>query len=164
MWRKIQKLCSTACPSHIIVDFEKAAINSFMQYFPHTTIKGCFFHLTQNIWRKTQELGLQARYQQDSEFALKIRMLPALAFATPTDIPDLFTELFMELPPEAYELASYLESTYIGRHIASSIALPSLFPIEMWNNHYLVHHGIPRTTNAVEAWQEMSILKKERFD
>ena len=78
-------------------------------------------------------------------------MLSALAFATPTDIADLFNELFMELPPEAYELASYFESTYIGRHIASSIALPSLFPIEMWNNQYLVHHGIRRTTNAV-AW------------
>ena len=152
MWRMIKELCPTACPSHMIVDFEKAAINAFMEYFPDTAIKGCFFHLSQNIWRKVQEFGLQSRYQQDSVFALKIRMLPALAFATPTDIPELFTELFMEPPPEAYELASYFESTYIGRHIAGSIVIPSMFPIEMWNNHNLVHHGIPRTTNAVEAW------------
>ena len=142
----MKELCSTACSSHMIVDLERAAIDSFMEYFPHTTIKGCSFRLTQNIWRKTR------KHQQDLGFALKIRMLPALAFTTPTDIPDLFNELFMELPPEAYELASYVESTYIGRHIASAIALPSMFPIEMWNNHYLVHYGIPRTTNAVEAW------------
>ena len=141
MWRKIEELCPIACPSHMIIDYEKAAINAFMEYFPDTTIKGCFFHLSQNIWRKVQEFSLQSRYQQDSVFALKIRMLPALAFATPTDIPEIFTKLFLELPPEAYELASYFESTYIGRHIASSIAIPSMFPIEMWNNHNLVHHG-----------------------
>ena len=52
-------------------------------------------------------------------------MIPALAFATPTEILDIYTELFMEMPPEAY---------------ASSIAIPSMFPIEMWNNHHLVHH------------------------
>ena len=152
MWSKIKDLCPTACPSHIIVDFEMASINAFRKYFPHTTIKGCFFHLTQNIWRKVQELGLQSRYNQDPLFALQIRMLAALAFATPTDIPELFSEIFMQLPMEAYDLAAYFEATYVGRHISSSNVVPSMFPIEMWNNHHLVHQGIPRTTNSVEAW------------
>ena len=152
MWRRIKDLCPTACPSHIIVDFEKASINAFRENFPRTTIKGCFFNLTQNVWRKIQEFGLQSRYTQDPIFALKVRMLPALAFATPTDVLDLFTEVFMELPTEAYDLAIYFEKTYVGRHISSSIHVPSMFPTEMWNNHQLVNHGIPRTTNAIEAW------------
>ena len=152
MWSTIKNLCPTACPSHIIVDFELASINAFREYFPDTTIKGCFFHLAQNVWRKTQEFGLQSRYKHDPLFALQIRMLPALAFATPTDIPELFSEIFIELPAEAYELAAYFESTYVGRYISSSNVVPSMFPLEMWNNHNLVHQGIPRTTNAVEAW------------
>ena len=80
-------------------------------------------------------------------------MLPALAFATPTDIPELFNNLFLQLPVEAYDLALYFEATYIGRHIANSPLLSSpLFPMEMWNNHFMVQHGLPRTNNAVEAW------------
>ena len=47
---------------------------------------------------------------------IKVRMLPSLAFATPTEIPELFNQLFIELPPEAFDLALYFESTYIGRH------------------------------------------------
>ena len=29
----------------------------------------------------------------------------------------------------------------------------TLFPIDMWNHHHDVPQGIPRTTNAVEAWR-----------
>ena len=105
MWEQIKILCPNACPSHLIVDFELAAINSFSLNFPGTQIKGCFFHLTQNLWRKIQELGLKARYQQDPSFALQVRMIPSLAFATPTDVPDLFSQLFATLPPESYDLA-----------------------------------------------------------
>ena len=104
------------------------------------------------MWRKIQEFGLQSRYQQDSIFAVQIRMLPALAFATPTNVAELFTKVLMQLPTEAYEVAAYFESTYVGRHISSSLVVPGMIPIEMWNNHMLVHQGIPRTTNAVEAW------------
>ena len=69
-----------ACPLHIIVDFDKTASNAFMEYFPGTTIKVCFFHLSKNLWRKVHEFGLQSSYQQDSVIALKFRMLPALPF------------------------------------------------------------------------------------
>ena len=80
-------------------------------------------------------------------------MLPSLAFATPTDIPELFNQLFIDLPPEAYDLALYFESTYIGRHTANSALMsPPLFPLQMWNQHFMVQNGLPRTTNAVEAW------------
>ena len=112
MWEEIKILCSNACPSHLIVDFELAAINSFSLSFPGTQINGCFFHLAQNLFRKIQELGLKPRYQQDSSFVLQVRMIPSLAFATPTDVLHLFSELFATLPPESYDLAIYFERTY----------------------------------------------------
>ena len=43
--------CST---HHLIVDYEKAGINSFQHFWSTTNIKCCFFHFTQNIWRKVQ--------------------------------------------------------------------------------------------------------------
>ena len=153
MWDQVKLLCPDACPTHLIVDFEKAAINAFSRHYPLTQIKGCFFHLTQNIWRKVQEFGLQRKYQEDPIFALQIRMIAALAFAPQSDVPELFNQLMMQLPTEAYNVALYFESTYIGRRLAnSSIVLPSLFPLEMWNNQQSVQQGLPRTTNAVEAW------------
>ena len=153
MWTQVQTLCPNACPTHLIVDFEKAAINAFERDYPHTQVKGCFFHLTQNFWRKIQELGLKTKYQNDPSFALQTRMIPALAFATPTDIPDLFHQLFAQLPSDAYDLALYFESTYIGRHMPnSSVVIPSTFSLDMWNYHMTVHQGLPRTTNAVEGW------------
>ena len=152
MWNKVLDLCPTACPTHLIVDFEIASINAFSQYFLTTKVQGCFFHLYQNVWRKVQHFGLAGRYKQDVE-AIQVRMLPALAFATPTDIPELFNNLFLQLPVEAYDLALYFEATYIGRHIANSPLLSSpLFPMEMWDNHFMVQHGLPRANNAVEAW------------
>ena len=39
MWNKIKVLCPTACPTHIIVDFEKGSINAFKESFPHTIVK-----------------------------------------------------------------------------------------------------------------------------
>ena len=77
-----------------MVDFEIASIHAFSQYFPGTKVQGCFFHLCQNVWRKVQQLGLAGRDMQDAKFALKVRMLPALSFATPTDVSKHFNRLF----------------------------------------------------------------------
>ena len=112
------------------MDFEKAAINSFQQVWPATQVKSCFFHLTQNIWRKVQAEGLQAAYNQDEELALRIRLLPALAFASPFDVLEVFGDVVQELVVPTRIPCSQLRCGY----------------------HYDTAFGLPRTTNAVEAW------------
>ena len=64
MWQQVQLLCPEADPTEILMDFEKAAINSFEHTWPGSIVKGCFFHLTQNIWRKVLAAGLQAAYSE----------------------------------------------------------------------------------------------------
>ena len=153
MWQQIQLLCPNAQPSRMLMDFEKAAINSFQQVWPATQVKCCFFHLTQNIWRKVQAEGMQAAYNQDEELALRIRLLPALAFASPFDVLEVFGDVVQELPmPQATGLVLYFEKTYVGRKLPGGTYQDPLFPIEMWNYHYDTAFGLPRTTNAVEAW------------
>ena len=61
MWLQIQILCPNAQPTHMLMDFEKAAINSFQHFWPNTNVKGFFFHHTQNIWRKIQAEGVTRR-------------------------------------------------------------------------------------------------------
>ena len=156
MWEQVQTLCPDAQPTHLIIDFEKAAINSFQIIWYNTNVKGCFFHLTQNMWLKIQAEGLQSDYNNDEsviKIRLKIRHLPALAFVSPFDVRDYFETAIEHLPnPGLQGLVLYFEQTYIGRTLAGGFHQEPLFPIQMWNQHHEVTQGIPRTTNAVEAW------------
>ena len=82
MWTEYTRLCSNECPTHLILDFEKIAINAYSNQYPGTQVKGCFFHLTQN----------------------------------------------MDLSTDVYDLALYLDSTYLGRQLADrSIVSSSTF-------------------------------------
>ncbi|KAI6657779.1 hypothetical protein LOD99_522 [Oopsacas minuta] len=138
----------------MLLDFEKGAITSFEHVWPNTVVKCCFFHLTQNIWRHVQSVGLQSAYTHDEELAMCIRRIPALAFARPADVHDLFDQVAMDLPltSEIGELVDYFERTYIGRTLASGYHVAATFPIDLWNYHLSTPFGLPRTTNAVEAW------------
>ena len=115
-------------------------------------VKGCFFHLTQNPWRKVGAAGMQAEHSQDEELAITIRQIPALAFATPHEVPELFAEVAVQLrTPEGNDMIHYFERAYIGRRLPSGAHQQTLFPIDMWNHHFDTAFGLPRTTNAVET-------------
>jgi len=62
-------------PRVIATDFEKGAINALREVFPHVTVSGCHFHLSQSVLRKVNELGLKTTYEGDAEFALHIRII-----------------------------------------------------------------------------------------
>ena len=116
-------------------------------------MKGCFFHLTQNICRKVQSEGLQNEYQQNPDFALQVKLLSALAFAPPFDVQTLFPVVVQNLPmPVTEGLVLYFERTYIGRTLPGGAFQQPIFSIAMWNYHLEALAGYPRTTNAVEAW------------
>ena len=57
MWNEIKKSCPNSTPSYLIVDFEKAAINSFSLHYPATQIKGCFFHIAQTFGEKFKKFA-----------------------------------------------------------------------------------------------------------
>ena len=123
MWEQVELLCPQADPTVMLMDFELAAINSFQHTWPATMVKGCFFHLTQNLWRKVQATGMQPAYCQDEELAIRIRQIPALAFAAPHEVPHLFDQVAALLPsPAADDLIEYFErltrhSVYLGQRM-----------------------------------------------
>jgi transposase-like protein len=41
-------------PATVTLDFEKAAINAFHESFPDAAVTGCFYHLSQSVYRKVQ--------------------------------------------------------------------------------------------------------------
>ena len=46
----------------------------------HVETKGCFFHLTQSMWRKIQQLGLVEQYRANDDIKQYCGMIDALAF------------------------------------------------------------------------------------
>ncbi|XP_031331214.1 uncharacterized protein LOC116181977 [Photinus pyralis] len=49
--RELKRIQVGLQPSELMMDFEQAAIQAFELEFPQLRITGCFFHLTQSIWR-----------------------------------------------------------------------------------------------------------------
>lgn len=56
-FNKILSIIQQWQPLTIIVDFEKAAIAAIRTMFPNTTIRGCWFHSSQVVWRKVTNIG-----------------------------------------------------------------------------------------------------------
>ena len=131
-----------------MIDFEKAAMNSFENNFP-ALISGFFFHLSQNIWRKIQTEGLTFQYHTDREFVLKLKMLPSLAFVPEEDVPDCFTILMTDFPESALNVAKYFEETYIGKRLPDQSRRVTPFPSRIWNMYQRVLQQLARTTNSV---------------
>ena len=56
-WGEISNLVP-GIPQDIIFDSERAVMNTMQFLLPTMEIKGCFFHLSSNIWKHIQSSGL----------------------------------------------------------------------------------------------------------
>ena len=139
-------------PSTLVTDFEQGASNAFRLKFPGIECTGCFFHLSQNVYRRVQLNGLQERYANDAQLALAIRMLPALAFVPIGDVVNYFEELEDNFPDEAEPILTDFEQTYIGTLRPHGQRRTLLFPIALRNVHDRTLMGEDRTNNAQEGW------------
>ncbi|KAK3933198.1 FLYWCH-type zinc finger-containing protein 1 [Frankliniella fusca] len=121
-------------PGTVVSDFKLAIINSVKAIFPHATLRLCFFHLGQSLWRNVQGAGLQAAYSDPEHRDLKdgVHMLLSLAFVPVEDLPAAFEELRNDLVDDLLDIADTFEKTYI-QYVAAQ-------------------HGEQRTNNLCEAW------------
>lgn len=152
VFSQVKALIPTAQPVTAMMDYEKAAMNSFCESFPEAEIHGCFYHLSQSIHRKMQGLGFQTRYQEDTEFATYVRMISAIAFVPLQDTVSAF-EALQDSTTDAdlQQLFDYFEDNYIGTRRRRGRAAP-LFAHAVWSVHSRVERHLPRTNNNVEGW------------
>lgn len=146
-------------PRMLMVDFEVAAHNAFRSVFGNEfALSGCHFHLCQSVNRKVGDVGLRAQYVQDREFALKIRLLPALAYVPVDQVPILFDIVAAQIGPEGADVTQYFSEYYVhGRSIRTGNRgrprrEPPLFEPQMWNCYQQFLDGDPTTNNACEGW------------
>ncbi|XP_066969266.1 uncharacterized protein [Macrobrachium rosenbergii] len=93
LFAQIKSMVPNLQVSTITSDFELAAITAVKEEFSTASHYGCLFHLGQCLYRKICDCGLKVRYDTDSEFALKIRMLLALAFVPVDKVTESFEAL-----------------------------------------------------------------------
>ncbi|KAI6655345.1 hypothetical protein LOD99_2180 [Oopsacas minuta] len=148
---KLLEIQTQLDPSTIMIDFEKAVINVFEDKFL-AVISGCFFHLSQNVYRKIQLEGLTTIYQVNREFLLKLKMLPSLAFVPEQDVMDCFDILMADFPESALGVATNFEDNYNGKRLTNNSRRIPPFPIRIWNMYERVRQQLPRTNNIVEGW------------
>ena len=129
---ELRRLCPSWNPKSMMVDFEKAAINTFQETFNLLSISGGFFHFQKSIQRKLQvsldsfsrsvdfnsrshALGLKTNYENDSKFPYDVNKIASLAFLQPGDVIQGFDDLYRSLPSILEPVLDYVEDTYIGR-------------------------------------------------
>lgn len=145
-------------PERIVMDFEIAALNAFSANFPNATINGCYFHLSQCMWRKIQEnKATLQRYKSDGEFMLHIKMILALAFLPIDDVELAFLTLtaspfFIANLQHLQPIINYFEKTYVGYYNEEGIHTSPLISIKTWNVFNSTLSSQPRTNNHVEGW------------
>ena len=138
-------------PQTVLIDFELAEKNALEAVFPGVTVKGCFFHFSQNIWRKVQANGLQGRYQQEPAIAEQVGKIAALAFVPEADVQRYFNVLSQNVDQDLDVIMDYIEEYYLGVFRRGRFRRPR-FPITWWGVYDRVNASLPRTNNAVEGW------------
>ena len=84
-------------PGKLLLDFEQADIQTFQKNFPDSKLSGCFFPISQSFMRKIAELGLKKDYETNHEFALALKMLPALASEKEEKIGKTYDKIVKEI-------------------------------------------------------------------
>ena len=144
-------------PTEFLLDFEKAAMNGANINFNGVDIKGCFFHLCSNIWKRFQNSRLKWLYENDQEFSTLMRMVASLA-CVPIDVPRAFYDLEADIRLNYNNhngvdaVLDYVEDTYIGRQRRGRPCDIPMFPIQIWNMYDRTFAQLPRSNNNVEGW------------
>lgn len=109
-------------PQNIISDFENGIIAAVEIELPNTHHHCCLFHLTSNIWKHVQRLGLSGHYMTDNNLKHNIRKLMALPFIPLLLIRNCFANLkdsadsitLRRQYPSLRQLYIYFENNYIN--------------------------------------------------
>ena len=115
VFRKVIELRPSLTPVSILIDFEQGTMNALATVFPHATVLGCLFHLSQSLWRRIQNEGLSNLYRDDENIKLYSKMLIALSFVPPEDVGSAFDELNDSRPDNLQNVYDYWEDNYVGR-------------------------------------------------
>ena len=65
---KISNVTNHVNPESIMIDFEQSMMGALDQLYPIVPQKGCFFHLSKNVYKRVQDESISRLYRNDEEF------------------------------------------------------------------------------------------------
>ena len=111
-------------------------------------IKGCFFHVSSNMWKHIQSDGLQERHNEDPQFALHLHMFAALAFVLENNVNKYLNKLRDRIQQvyvhNCEEILVYFENQYIGRFWRNAPRIPPFFSLDIWNMFHRTQYEFPQ--------------------
>ena len=78
-------------------DFERASRNAIKNIFNDVYVKGCWFHYTQAIMRRVENVGLQREYTRSPFVNMTVRRLFALSFIRPVEVSQAVDSIEREI-------------------------------------------------------------------
>ena len=167
--RKCEQMGFSPDPTTVVTDFEQAAILAFRNTFGEQVIhRGCFYHLTQNTWRKIQQLSLVDQYMTDDNVKLFCGMIDGRAFLPVDAVADGMGYLKDNTSDGLEGLLEYFDKTYVSGSFRRIQRAPvdgddevqpvrvrrvqPLFPPQLWNVHQATIDNEARTNNMCESW------------
>lgn len=135
-------------PERVITDFESALIAAVETELPNSRASGCYFHFTQSLWRKIQELGLvrpYTRHERVRRFVRKVMSigylpLPTVRYNFQLLIRARATVRLINRYDGIRAFIQYFQRNYLDGH---------QFPPALWNVHDRTTDN--RTNNHVEG-------------
>ena len=91
--KALEKFQEDFAPEKIVSDFESGILSSVKIHLPNVEPLGCYFHYTQCVYRKTQNLGLVTLYKNTQTFQRTVRKIFALPFLPPNSVGQLYQTL-----------------------------------------------------------------------
>ncbi|XP_013400858.1 uncharacterized protein LOC106166753 [Lingula anatina] len=136
-------------PTLVVTDFEIGLQNAVQTEIPTADVRGCYFHFSQALWRKIQEIGLSNAYINNDRVKALVRKVMALGYL-PLPLVRLNYNLLlqergtrrqMRRTPALQEFLQCVSLTYVDRG--------ATFNIPSWN---VFKRGMEqRTNNIVES-------------
>ena len=120
-------------PAQIMCNFERVLWTSIETELPRARLQGCYFHFTQTLFRKVQELGLAVGYRRNNRLQRFIRKVLAIG-CIPTPVMMMTfnrllnharTRRLLRRYPALGDFITYFRRTYLGPQ--------ALFPPASWS-------------------------------
>ena len=111
-------------PLYLMSDFALGQIKAAIKIFPIVLYNGCFFHWSQCIWNKFQDLGLGGKGTYKKNITLLFN-LQILCFISPTKIKPLYKKIKNKFDTNSAteKFFKYFSNNWLGNR----------YPIKIWN-------------------------------
>lgn len=160
LWKTLKVTCEKMGlilnPKFFTLDMEAANIKALKAVFPKSSLKACFFHYCQALFRKLSALGLKEEYlKRTPEIHDTVKMCYGLALVPLNEIPKCF-EVIQENAPDTLDgFLEYLKKNFVlgGRRKNPR------FAHSLWNVHDICLTQRHKTNNFAESFHSRFIKR-----